>query len=152
MSRMKIMTFYKLPTIAILLTLLPFLNSATASDEKNTSTLISNCLKLNDTLFNAFKESLTKLKSAKATVTDDSKATNNASFHYQNFDKGFKGICSNAQFTIEKNKPIGTKDNQRFVFLWSTEFNAQANELSAENVEYTIVPPKNIKHWFQQPL
>jgi len=139
------MNILKLVKLSTLTLLLPFLISANASEPSNLS-LINNCLKLNSSLKDALKSNPLEIKSGKVN------GRNKASFHYQNFDKGFKGVCSNAQFFIKSGGLKGTEENQRYVFVWSAEFNAQAHELSTGNIEYFVNQPKNIKIWLQEKI
>ncbi len=128
------MKFIKLSTIA----LLPFIFNANASEPTDLS-LIDNCLSLKSTLANAF---------AGGEVTDKNKA----SFHYQNLENGFKGVCSNAQFFIEDGGLKNTEQNQRYVFIWSAVYNAESPELSVSNIQYSVKQPKNIQVWLQEKI
>jgi len=125
--------------------LLPFLNSANAS-EPSTESLITNCLKLNSTLTDAFKDIAVKTKSGQVN------GINKASFHYQNVNKGFKGICSNDQFDIKHNGLQSTVKNQHYVFVWSADINAGSSELSLDNINYSLTSPKDIKNWLQEKI
>ena len=77
---------------------------------------------------------------------------NKASFHYQNSENGFKGICSNAQFFVEDNGLRNTEQNQHYVFVWSAIYNAESPELSVDNIQYSAKQPKNIQVWLQEKI
>ncbi|NQZ23660.1 MAG: hypothetical protein HRT53_16625 [Colwellia sp.] len=135
----------KLVKLSTLVLLLSFLICANASEPSNLN-LVNNCLKLNSSLTGALKSNSFEIQSGKV------EGINKVSFHYQNFDKGFKGVCSNAQFFVKSDGLKGTEENQRYVFVWSAKFNAQAPELSTANIEYFVNQPENIKIWLQEKI
>jgi len=137
------MNILKLLKLSTLVLLLLFLIRANASGPSSYN-LINNCLKLNSSLTNAVNNNPLKIQSGKV------KGKNKVNFHYQNFDKGFKGVCSNADFLINSDGLKGTEESQRYVFVWSAKFNAQAPELSIDNIEYFVNQPENIKAWLQE--
>ncbi|GAB2994742.1 hypothetical protein [Psychrosphaera aestuarii] len=125
---------------------LPFFIFNAGATEPSALSLVNKCLNLQSTLSSAFS------KSSLETTSGNIKGTNKASFYYQSFDSSFKGICSNAQFSIETSGLISTEENQHYVFVWSTELDAVASELSIENIEFTLKQPKNIKSWLQEKI
>ena len=128
------MKFVKLSTLV----LLPFIFNANAS-EPTALSLIDNCLSLKSSLINAF---------AGGEIPDKNKA----SFHYQNSENGFKGVCSNAQFFIEDDGLKNTEQSQHYVFVWSATYNAESLELSVDNIQYSTKQPKNIQVWLQEKI
>lgn len=135
------MNLVKLSTIA----LLPFLFSANAS-EPTAMSLINKCLSLQSTLSTAFGES--SLETTSGIIT----GTNKASFHYQNASNSFKGVCSNAHFSIEKSGLKITETNQNFIYIWSSNYNAEDSRLSIKNIKYSLKQPKNIQVWLQEKV
>ena len=135
------MKLLNLPILA-----LPFFIFNANATEPSALSLINKCLNLQSVLSSTFS------KSSLEVTSGNIKGTNKASFYYQNFDSSFKGICSNAQFSIETSGLKSTEDNQHYVFVWSTELDAEASELSIENIEFTLKQPENIKNWLQEKI
>ena len=133
------MRFVTLSTLA----LLPLLVNANTS-KISTLSLISNCLEINNSLAKVFSN--TPVKNIKE------QGITQASFHYQNFDKGFKGICSNAQFFIESDALSSTIENQRYVFVWSADINPGSSKLSLDKMNYSLKQPESIKRWLQEEI
>lgn len=121
------------------------------ANEASTTALINKCLNLK----NFFSETLKKSAPEGGSVQSPNgriDGTNKASLYYQNFDNSFKGVCSNAQFFIEKNGLKGSQDNQQYIFVWSSEFDAEDSEVSIENIEFTLERPDNISDWLQKEI
>ncbi|MCO4798730.1 MAG: hypothetical protein KC484_05925 [Colwelliaceae bacterium] len=125
---------------------LPFFIINASAAEPSMLSLVKKCLSLQSTLNSAFNESLLETKSGNI------QGTNKASFHYQNSDNSFKGICSDAQFFIEKTGLKSTESAQNFVYVWSSTYNAEDSRLSIENIEYSLKQPKNIQVWLQEKI
>ena len=109
-----------------------------------TKAMLDSCLKLNSVLSSSFRKFDFESENGKVT------GLQNVSFHYQNIDDGFKGICSNAQFSIDGAKIIGTVENQSYIFLWSAVLNGQSEKLSLDNINYTTERPINVQVWLNQ--
>ena len=124
----------------------PFFIFFVNAKEPTSYSLVNKCLSLHNTLSSAFSK--TSLETENAHI----EGTSNVSFHYQNVENSFKGICSNAQFSIEENELKGTKDNQQYVFIWSTVLNAEPTALSIEKVEYSVKQPENISSWLREKI
>lgn len=95
-------------------------------------------------LYSSFKKFDFESEQGKAT------GLQNVSFHYQNFVEGFKGICSNAQFSIDGAKIKGTVENQSYIFLWSAVLNGQSEKLTLDNINYTTERPIGVQAWLNQ--
>ena len=124
----------KLSTLA----LLPIMFNVNAVETADTD-LIGKCLNLKSALTKAFTEG-------------SNLSEFNASFHYQNSENGFKGICSNAKIVIENNGLKNSEENQRYIFLWSTTHGAESPELSVDNVQYSTKQPNDIQAWLQEKV
>lgn len=136
----------KLISVALLL----FASNAGAN-EASTTSLINKCLNLKNVLSGPFDESAlegTRVQSSNGQIS----GANKASLYYQNFENSFKGVCSNAQFSIEKNGLKGIQNNQQYIFVWSSEFDAEDSEVSIENIEFTLEQPESISDWLQKEI
>lgn len=125
------MKFVKLLTLL----LLSIAASVNASQPKVIG-LISDCLSLKNLLAKPFAE-------------DHSLGVEKASFQYRNLEQGFKGICSNAQFSLIESGLKSTQKNQRYVFVWSATLGAESSDLSVSNIQYSTNAPNNIQAWLQ---
>lgn len=135
-----------LKRLQLLTFVLPFFMFNANATAASTVALVNKCLNLHSTLVSAFSK--TSLETRNGVI----EGADNASFHYHNFNIGFKGICSNAQFFVEENGLKNTEANQQFIYVWSTELSAENPALSIENIEHTLKQPKNIKRWLEEKL
>lgn len=121
-------------------------NSNASTTELAVHSLVERCLDLQSTLRLAFSK--TSLETTQTKI----EGTDNVSFYYQNFHHSFKGICSNAQFSVDELGITGTKDNQKYIYVWSKLMDAEALELSIDDVEFTEQAPDNTVHWLRKEL
>ncbi len=121
------------------------------ASKASTTSLINKCLNLKNVISKTLEKSAFEGGSVKSR-NGHIEGTNKASFYYQNFDNSFKGVCSNAQFSVKKNGLKGAQDKQQYIFVWSTEFDAEDSELSFENIEFTSEQPENISDWLQEEI
>lgn len=134
------MKLVKISTFAAVL-LLCNVNAA----EPSTLSLIAHCLSLQSSLASTFNNTTIEVGNGKI-------LGEKANFHFQNLDSGFKGICSDAQFSIEKSVLKSTEGDQHYIFVWSTELGAGSSELSIENVKYSLERPKDIDNWLKEKI
>lgn len=108
------------------------------AQEASPRTLVTNCLNFKNNINQVFRSgSELPLKLA------------NSGFYYQNFEKGFKGVCSDAQFYLEQQGLNSTKNNQRYVFVWSNQKDFEDPTLTIDDVKFTENKPSNIQHWLK---
>ena len=119
-------------------------------DRSSTKDLIKECLTLNDVVANAIKKN--QLNKNSVTVSGTINGINLVSYQYQNFKSGFKGVCSDNQFSFANEEIIGVKDNQNFIFIQSSSTLFPESKKYSENIWYSLVSPQNIELWLKEKI
>ncbi|NRA84725.1 MAG: hypothetical protein HRU22_13445 [Gammaproteobacteria bacterium] len=119
-------------------------------DRSSTKDLIKECLTLNDVVANAIKKN--QLNKNSGAVSGTINGINLVSYQYQNFKSGFKGVCSDNQFSFANEEIIGVKDNQNFIFIQSSSTLFPESKKYSENIWYSLVSPQNIELWLKEKI
>lgn len=116
---------------------MPFVaNAQTTAD--NTKLLVKNCLNMNKAFAQLSAHHTTSLPKT--------------SFQYQNLEKGFKGVCSNAQFHLSSHGLKSTEENQQFIYLWSKDQRLDGQALNLDKINYTVKQPNNVSQWLRSKI
>lgn len=106
--------------------------------------LVAQCTELNQFLAKVGREN--NLIHDNGTIT----AKTPVSFHFVHNKDGYRGVCSDGQFSFDGSDLVGTIAQQKYIFIQQGGEGFSKARKFDDELWYSLVKPDNVKKWMDE--